>query len=106
MVITDEHEVMAVNDPYSRDTGYAASSITGRKCYEINHGRSKPCDGVDHPCPIRLIGDSQRQVSVKHIHRGSDGTSEEVDLLSHPVDQELPDGRKRRFYVEVITPKA
>lgn len=104
MVITDELDVMAVNDPYSRATGYPASSVTGRKCYEVNHGRTSPCDGTDHPCPLRMIGDGQEQVRVQHRHRQRDGTWRTVDLLTHPVDQELPDGSRRRFYVELITP--
>ncbi len=30
-------------------------SLDRPKCYEVSHGRSQPCDGVDYPCPVRIV---------------------------------------------------
>lgn len=106
MVIAEDHTIVAVNTPYSQNFGFAAEQVVGRKCFEISHGRTSPCSGTEHPCPMDLIGKGARQVAVVHRHRNPLGEEEEVDIVTMPVEQELTSGRRRRFHVEELTPRS
>ena len=55
------------------------------KCYEVSHRRSTPCDGVDHPCPLKIVMDTQKHTTVVHNHYNLDGTASYVELSVTPL---------------------
>ena len=101
MVISDDLEILAVNRPYSCETGFTEEEVVGKHCYEVNHGVSKPCDPKQ--CPLHAIGDSDREVHVLHRHRVKSGKWHEAETVAFPVDELLADGSRRRFFVELTT---
>ena len=38
-------------------------------CFALTHGRSEPCGGAEHPCPVQEIRRTKKPVAVEHIHR-------------------------------------
>ena len=42
-------------------------------CYAIGHKRQTPCDSKDHPCPLEIIKQTKKPVTVEHIHYDSHG---------------------------------
>ena len=55
------------------------------KCYEISHGRSTPCDGSDHPCPLAEVMQTQENAKALHNHVDANGRSHYVELAASPL---------------------
>jgi len=53
------------------------------KCYEISHDRSTPCDGLEHPCPLKEVLETKSHVNVIHDH--SDTHKKYVELSASPL---------------------
>ena len=54
------------------------------KCYEVSHHRDTPCDGVDHPCPLKIALDAQKTITLIHNH-GHDGVNSYVEITATPL---------------------
>jgi signal transduction histidine kinase len=61
------------------------SSPNGTKCYELTHGRTTPCDGTDHVCPIATVARTRQATTVQHVHRDSTGHAQSVEVHAFPV---------------------
>jgi PAS domain S-box-containing protein len=58
-------------------------------CYQVSHGRTSPCSGEDHSCPVKSVRQTKKEMSVVHTHFRADGTSYKVELHAAPIfDQE------------------
>jgi len=55
------------------------------KCYEISHNRSIPCDGFDHPCPLRDVIAIKEHAVVVHDHYNLDGDRRYVEISATPL---------------------
>lgn len=85
MVIDRDYNVTMHNDAVEKQIDW--SCIADRenlKCYEISHHRSTPCDGTDHPCPLREVLETQEHASALHIHQDKRGVSQYVELSASP----------------------
>ena len=54
-------------------------------CYALTHGRSEPCKGDEHVCPLDVVKETKAPVTVEHIHRDADGNARAVEVHCHPV---------------------
>ncbi len=54
-------------------------------CYELTHRRSTPCDGIDHPCPLREIIKTKQGVTFEHIHYDEEGHQRIVEVHGYPI---------------------
>jgi DNA-binding response OmpR family regulator/signal transduction histidine kinase len=54
-------------------------------CYALTHGRSEPCKGDEHVCPLDVVKETKAPVTVEHIHRDADGNDRPVEVHCHPV---------------------
>jgi nitrogen-specific signal transduction histidine kinase len=54
-------------------------------CYELSHRRSTPCDGIDHPCPLREILKTRRGVTLEHTHYDEAGHQRIVEVHGYPM---------------------
>ena len=57
-------------------------------CYALTHGRSTPCDGEEHRCPLAEVTKSGTPYTVEHIHPDADGTPRYVEVHGYPVFDE------------------
>ncbi|WP_345991358.1 EAL domain-containing protein [Sulfurimonas sp. HSL-1716] len=55
------------------------------KCYEISHRRSTPCDGKEHPCPLKEVIKTNKFTTVVHQHCGLSGNKYYVELAASPL---------------------
>ncbi|MCA9920870.1 MAG: GAF domain-containing protein [Anaerolineales bacterium] len=60
----------------------------GSTCYAVTHGRSTPCDGKEHPCPIKQILKTHQPATVEHLHHDSAGNQRNVMVYSYPIHDE------------------
>lgn len=85
MVIREDYTIPLMNKSVknSIDISYIADPDSP-KCYEVSHRRSTPCDGDDHPCPLKNVCDTQKHISVVHNHK-HDGVDHFVELSASPL---------------------
>ena len=86
MVIKEDYTIELMNSVLSatmKDMHIA--DIEHPKCYEISHHRSAPCDGFEHPCPLKEVLSTRQHMSVVHNHSDIDGKSRYIELSASPL---------------------
>lgn len=58
------------------------------KCYEASHGRRKPCNGSDHPCPLEEIRKTGKPVKLEHVHIGANDKPVCMEISAYPIFDE------------------
>ncbi|MBD3307426.1 PAS domain S-box protein [candidate division KSB3 bacterium] len=54
-------------------------------CYALTHHRTTPCNGTNHPCPLREIRQTKQAVVCEHIHYDAAQTKRHVEIHGFPV---------------------
>jgi PAS domain S-box-containing protein len=74
-------------DDYSVLLANSASRWDGRPttCHALTHGRGSPCPEHEHPCPMRMVIEGRRSVTVEHVHRLGDGTTRTFEVHGYPI---------------------
>jgi diguanylate cyclase (GGDEF)-like protein/PAS domain S-box-containing protein len=91
------NEVMVIRPDYSLEWMNQATRVRMQsewiadpenpKCYEVSHYCSRPCDGLDHPCPLKEVLKTKQEVTVIHNH-GYDGVDLYMNLVAKPMFDE------------------
>ncbi len=76
----DDYSIALANEK-ARSLGV----VRGNTCYKLAHKRDTPCDGKEHPCPIKQVLQHKEAFSVEHIHYRSDGTPYYVEVHGYPI---------------------
>jgi len=86
MVITADYQVELMNNTAraSMDPKFVTDPEPPR-CYELAHHRHHPCDGENHPCPLRNVLESGGTNKVIHNHPLSDGGERIFELVATPL---------------------
>jgi len=87
MINRDFQIVMANNSLLNQFKG-EAGEVIGKRCYEIFHGSSKPCEGDEHLCPTREVFGTGKPVNIIHCHLSKGGDKVFVEMNAHPVINE------------------
>ncbi len=90
-----DYRILAANKAY-RDAFAARESVVGRRCYEVSHHYTQPCDEAGETCPRRSALASRRTAYVLHIHHTPRG-DEHVQVELNPVRDS---SGEMRFLVE------
>jgi light-regulated signal transduction histidine kinase (bacteriophytochrome) len=54
-------------------------------CYSLTHRRDIPCDGIEHVCPLQVVKQTKKPVTVEHIHYDKDGNTRNVEVHAYPI---------------------
>ena len=86
MVIKEDYTIELMNATL-RDSinNFDIADKNAPKCYEISHHRTTPCDGLNHPCPLRDVLDSKKHTRVVHNHDTKDGANRYIELSASPL---------------------
>lgn len=79
VIDANTHELILYNE---------ASGFKGRKgkcCFQLTHNSDVPCDGSEHPCPIREIRKTGKPVVLEHVHLKESGEEQYVEVHGYPV---------------------
>ena len=83
-IVMDAHyRIVAANKAYCREFGQG-QAVVGRRCYEVSHRFTVPCDQAGESCPLKASqegGDVQRVLHLHHTPRGE----EHVEVETVPV---------------------
>ncbi len=86
MVIKEDYTVNLMNSAIrERLKSIKISDPKHPKCYEISHGRSTPCDGFDHPCPLKDVIATEKHAIVVHDHYNAEGEKRYVEISATPL---------------------
>ncbi len=83
VALTPDYRILAANQAY-RDTYGDGKPLHDRRCYEVSHHYSVPCDQAGESCPLADCLASGRKQRVLHLHHTPRG-EEHVDVETHPV---------------------
>ena len=83
IVIDGNHRIVAANDAY-REKFSAAGEVVGRRCYEVSHGYTVPCDQAGETCPMARAAESGRYQRAMHLHHTARG-EEYVQVHLYPL---------------------
>ncbi len=86
MVIQRDYTVSLLNAKAQeyRDNRFIADP-NAPKCYELSHQRTTPCDGQEHPCPLREALQSHTIAKALHVHVDGRGVEHTIELSMHPI---------------------
>lgn len=76
-----DYRILAANSAYRANCGLE-QDVVGRKCFEVSHRYSLPCDLAGESCPLVRSLKSGHRERVVHLHHSSQGESYENIELS------------------------
>ncbi len=81
VVNVDDYSIAIANSS-ARGSSALESATT---CYALTHQRSTPCDGDEHPCPIKAVIESRDVVRTEHIHYDEEGKKKYFEVYGYPI---------------------
>lgn len=94
-----QYRILAANAAY-RQQFSPDQSVVGRRCYEVSHHFSVPCDQAGESCPLSQARASGQRERVMHLHHTPKG-EEYVNIELVPLQNA---SGKQAFYVEKMEP--
>ena len=83
-----DFKIVDGNKAFLDRLGMKKEEVIGKRCYEITHELSGPCDSPEHVCPI--MGALKTGISsvAEHVHYAKDGTKRHVEVSASPIRNE------------------
>ncbi|HSM15313.1 MAG TPA: sigma 54-interacting transcriptional regulator, partial [Thermoanaerobaculia bacterium] len=72
VLVSPNHRVLEVNEGFRR-IFCGERDVKGRHCYEVCHGRSRPCELAGDACPLEECLETGRAVRAMHVHGSLEG---------------------------------
>lgn len=69
-----DYRILAANAAYRRQFS-PHGSVVGRRCYEVSHHFSVPCDQAGESCPLARSRETGQRERVLHLHHTPQGES-------------------------------
>jgi two-component system NtrC family sensor kinase len=85
MLIGRDYLILDINDAMLTKLGLSRAAVEGKHCYELSHGRNKPCDGKEHPCPLMECLSTGKASQATHIHRDKDDNQRYYSISCYPI---------------------
>lgn len=93
-VLDPDGRILAANSAYGGMIGLAPGRVTGRRCYQVSHGRDHPCWEAGEGCPMHLSLEHGGIHRCVHVHRTADSEVHH-DVTAQPLADR--DGRTVAF---------
>lgn len=68
IIISPNKSIIEVNERFLNDTGLSRDDVIGKKCWQIVHSYSKPCNEMEEACYLEKVYEDGIQRSVTHVH--------------------------------------
>ncbi|MEN9493029.1 MAG: hypothetical protein RJA63_3478 [Pseudomonadota bacterium] len=82
--LLDQHYRILVTNAAYREHAKGEGSVLGRRCYEVSHHYSVPCDQAQESCPLAQCRQSGKRERVLHLHHTPRG-EEYVSIELTPI---------------------
>ncbi|MDD2609860.1 MAG: sigma 54-interacting transcriptional regulator [Giesbergeria sp.] len=81
ILLDNSYCIVAANTAY-REQFSPTADVVGRKCYEVSHHFTQPCDLAGESCPLIQAQQSGQRERVLHLHHTSKGEEYvQIDLV-------------------------
>lgn len=100
ILLSLDYEILLANNAYQSLYGFTESPDR-RRCYQVSHGYSVPCDMAGESCPLKTSLESGENARVLHIHHTPRG-KEYVNVEMSPVKD--PQSGEVIFFIEKMCP--
>ncbi len=78
----NNHQVVMANEAATNLFGNLSDSPF---CYSWTHGRTTPCSGKNHPCPLEIIKETKQPLAVEHTHLNKQGQPLHFQIHAYPL---------------------
>ena len=85
MVIDSDYQVTVANKAAQKFSFGEVGSARPIYCYQMSHRREVPCDGIEHPCPLRQVHKSGNPATFVHQHYQANGEQRFVEVVASPL---------------------
>ena len=90
IVIDKNYRILAMNKAYEDLHSADRSTAIGRACYEISHGKDRPCSAEGEECPHEHVFNKQEPKICAHVHCDMNHQMHQVRVSAVPLKG--PDG--------------
>ena len=80
VLIDKNYQIIAANAAYTDIHGISSEQVIGRTCYQVSHGRNRPCHEFGDDCPHQQVFKQHRCHEVQHQHCDGHGGYERVRI--------------------------
>lgn len=98
IVLDRDYTILGANRAYLDHYHVGDAPVAGRRCHEVSHRFSRPCDEEGESCPLKTSLKSGQPQRVLHIHHTPRG-DEHVDVELTPIHNEAGE---IEYFVEMI----
>jgi len=81
-------KIVDINKGFLDRWGMKKEEVIGKRCYEITHKFSGPCDSPEHVCPIMGTLKTGIPSVAEHVHFEKEGTKRHVEVSASPIRNE------------------
>ena len=88
VVVDREFRITQYYTPLLRQNKLLEQTAIGQHCFEVSHGKNRPCQLGEHECPVRKVLETNEKVTVTHYHENqleAKGRQRLVKVLASPV---------------------
>jgi len=80
----EDHAIVLANHAARRE-GINGSFTLPHTCHALTHNLKTPCEGAEHPCPMKQVIQSRQSCVVEHIHYKPDGRPYFAEVHGCPI---------------------
>jgi len=99
LILEPGFRVVRANEALLLDLGRSSDEVVGHYCYEIGHGRSKPCSPPHGICPALEIWNGETVSRGIHTHHAADGSERYIEVIASPFKGEAEEAQ---WVIEVM----
>ncbi|MBW1769888.1 MAG: PAS domain S-box protein [Deltaproteobacteria bacterium] len=69
----------------ANSAAHAGRLSDGITCHSLTHHSGEPCSDEAHPCPLKIVRETKKPVTVEHVHYDKDGNPKNVAVHGYPI---------------------
>ncbi len=93
LVISNDFTIIDANRTFLEHYDFKEGDVIGKKCFEISHGYSVPCETKGEPCPLKVVLETAKGYTIRHNHKkGSEQRITEIYATPLKDEKGEPEG--------------
>ncbi len=85
VVIDKNYRIVAVNEAYLQAHGAKSEETVGSMCYQVSHGKTRPCNEEGEECPHEHVFNTGEPRVCAHIHCDAEHQMHQVKVSAYPL---------------------
>ena len=85
VIIDKSYRILAVNKAYLQAYRTTSEDAVGMMCYQMSHGRDRPCNEEGEECPHEYIFNTRQTKVCAHIHCDAEHHMHHVKVSAYPL---------------------